>query len=408
VVVVEEHFIRTPAGVFSSYSLPFPYWEHYLEFFDEVRPLARVGWSDQTNPRWVRADGPGVRFVPLPDYQGFRQIVRRLPMNLRLARRGLAGSDYFLLMGGNVSALAWFWLKLKRVPYARAVIGHEGDSVVLVPDLQRFGLARLMAGLSHWFGRVQVRGACCCNYWAQRLYESYPPRPGVPRFIIPEIELGAEVMTGPRQPQSFCGDPLRLVSVGRMNPEKGYDILLEALKRLDESGARRWTLEAIGPGPHLELLRARAVELGLADRVTFPGQVPWGPELFSRLDRADLYVLPSLTEGMPRAVLEAMARGVPAVATRVGGLPDILDSSVIVPPGDPVALAGLIRPYIGDRQRLARESRTCVERAQDFHPDRVRARRHAFWGYLRDFTDRWRERTHSRSVPVSLVLANCA
>ncbi|HEY3244710.1 MAG TPA: hypothetical protein VGM03_15320, partial [Phycisphaerae bacterium] len=247
VVVVEDHFVQTPEGVFSTYALPYAYWQHYLEIFKEVRPLARVARSEVREASWVRADGPGVRFLPLPEFRGMRQVLRYLPGNLPRMRRCLRAGDYFLLMGGNVSALAWLWLKAQRVPYARAVIGHEREAVAIMPDIQRFGIAKLMALISHWMGHVQVRGACCANYWSRQLRAAYPPPARTPNFIIPEIELGGEVMVGPRAAEEFVAEPLHLVSVGRMNPEKGYCVLLAALKQLNDAGERRWTVEIIGP-----------------------------------------------------------------------------------------------------------------------------------------------------------------
>jgi glycosyltransferase involved in cell wall biosynthesis len=85
------------------------------------------------------------------------------------------------------------------------------------------------------------------------------------------------------------------------------------------------------------------------------------------LDEADLYCLPSHTEGLPRSLVEAMARALPAVASSVGGVPELLDPACLVPPGDPAALAGAIGRLLADKEEWVRQSARNAERAAGFH-----------------------------------------
>ncbi len=390
VVFLDDHYVSTPDGVYGTIALPYSYWKQYLDVFSEVRLVARVAQRSTVEPGWNRADGPGVRFLPLREYAGFWQNIRHTVDNLLHVRAALAEADCCLLKGSTISAFAWFWLKAGRRPYARTVMGHEGFTVAMLPSLQRFGLARMVPALTHWLGCKQVEGASCVHYWSSSLQRDYGTGCRAPSFVFAEVELADGVITGPRGVETFSGDPLKLVSVGRLSPEKGCRELILALKRLDQSGERRWSLEAIGGGPELEPLRALVAQSGLSDRIELAGMVPWGPELFTRLDRADLFVLPSLTEGMPRAPLEAMARGLPVISTTVGGMPDVLDAAQMVAPSDPAGLAELIRAHIGRRERLAARSRDAFERASHFNPAEVRRNKHEYWTALRDISAPWR------------------
>ncbi len=157
-----------------------------------------------------------------------------------------------------------------------------------------------------------------------------------------------------------------LVAVGRLAPVKGFDILVEALAvaRVKSSAAARLVL--IGEGPEREALEARAERLGIGHAVEFAGRL--GPAaLRERLRAADLFVMPSRSEGMPLALLEAMAAGTPALASRVGGVPRVAgDCAVLVEPENPDALANALVSLLADRplrERLARKARI---RAQDF------------------------------------------
>jgi glycosyltransferase involved in cell wall biosynthesis len=119
------------------------------------------------------------------------------------------------------------------------------------------------------------------------------------------------------------GTPI-LGSVGRLSPEKGHRFLIEALASvLTVVPAARLVL--VGDGPERSALEQLAIQLGVAERVDFMG---YRTDVLDLLPSFDLFVLPSLTEAMPNALLEAMAAGVPVVATRVDGIPEIIQHEV--------------------------------------------------------------------------------
>jgi len=137
-------------------------------------------------------------------------------------------------------------------------------------------------------------------------------------------------------------DGFRIGWVGRMSPEKGPDVALEALALLDDAVS----LSMVGDAG--EALRARASALGVGARVTWHGARHNAAAL---LPAFDAFALSSRTEGTPMVLFEAMAANVPVVATRVGGVPDVLTSAeaLLVPPEDPGAFAAAVRNIFDDR-----------------------------------------------------------
>src|SRR6185503_5029504 len=157
------------------------------------------------------------------------------------------------------------------------------------------------------------------------------------------------------------GRPL-LGAVGRLSPEKGHRVLVDAFcdvaRRLP--GAR---LAIVGDGPEEAALRRQVGTLGLAGHVTFMGLRADGQQLIAALDAM---VLPSFSEGMPNVLLEACAYGTPVVATRVGGVPDMLsdgDAGWLVPAGGARRLgAALVAalPASSDAPRRAARARVVL------------------------------------------------
>lgn len=150
-------------------------------------------------------------------------------------------------------------------------------------------------------------------------------------------------------------DAPRVIYTGRLSAEKGVDVLVEAWPRvLREVPAAR--LAIVGSGPDEASLRARARSLGLDRSVTFEGACA---DVAPSVRASDVAVLPSRTEGMPVALLEAMACAVPVVATRVGGSAEVVEDGVtgwLVPPEDPGALASALALVLRDPSTARRRA----------------------------------------------------
>ena len=117
-------------------------------------------------------------------------------------------------------------------------------------------------------------------------------------------------------------------------------------------------LVIVGSGRHQLELEERAKGQGIADRVRFRGQLTTPVDVRAELDRADLFVLPSRQEGLPRAMIEAMARALPCIGSSVGGIPELLADEDIVPPEDVPALASKITEVLQQPARMQQMSST--------------------------------------------------
>jgi len=158
--------------------------------------------------------------------------------------------------------------------------------------------------------------------------------------------------------------------VGRLEAVKGLHTLLNAAARLRESGGRTMRVFLAGNGSERVALESLCRSLNLAAIVTFLGERSDVREL---LNMADTFVMTSRTEGLPMALIEAMAAGLPCVATAVGGIPAVLadDAGILVPPDDADAVAGALTRLAGDvslRRQLAERALRTVQARYSLQP----------------------------------------
>ncbi|MGZ4415269.1 MAG: glycosyltransferase, partial [Gaiellaceae bacterium] len=154
----------------------------------------------------------------------------------------------------------------------------------------------------------------------------------------------------------------RLISVGRLAAPKDWSTLLWALARLEPETFSE--LVIVGDGPERERVEDELARRSLAGRVRLLGERDGVPSL---LADADVFVLASRSEGLPLSVIEAMAAGLPVVASDVGGLRELVlesQTGVLVPSGDPAALADALRPLLRDRALRRRLGSAGRERAK--------------------------------------------
>jgi glycosyltransferase involved in cell wall biosynthesis len=191
-------------------------------------------------------------------------------------------------------------------------------------------------------------------------------------FRLPESHIlvlpNASAARPPRAPEAA---PPEILFLGRLGERKGVPVLIAALGRLAATDLD-WRAVIAGDGDAAPY-RAEVERLGLSARVSFPGWLGEA-ETHERLARAALLVLPSEAEGLPMAVVEAFAWGVPVISTPVGSTPDILHDGVeglMIPVGGVEALAAALERLLGNadlRQQLGANARDFFGRNLDFGP----------------------------------------
>jgi glycosyltransferase involved in cell wall biosynthesis len=369
--------------------------------------VARVRDVAATPHHHLRADGPGVRFAAVPYYVGPWQYFCKRRAVIAAVRRALGPDDAVIMRVGSQLANCLFPV-LHRAgrPYGVEVVGDPWD--VFSPGAVRHPLRAFFRRYAFWHLRTQCAQACAAAYVTDyALQRRYPAHGSSYVTAYSSVELAQGAITerwsaggseaevtekrlradATRAPNP--NGPIRLVFVGALAQlYKAPDVLLKSMAKCVRAGLDL-ELVMIGDGRCRAALERRAAHLGLAQRVFFRGQLPAGDAVREELDRGDIFVLPSRQEGLPRAMIEAMARALPCIGSSVGGIPELLPPEDLVPPENAAALATKIREVATDPARLQRMAARNLERAKDFRDNLLRERRLAFYRFVRQRTEEW-------------------
>ena len=256
-------------------------------------------------------------------------------------------------------ALAWMLSRLSRIPYVLTV--HLGD----VPG----GVSEKTGGWFRWvypftqpIWRDASRIAAVSEFTRGLALQKYDEE-------IQVIPNGVDV-TALRPEQICLNDPPRIVFAGRFMPQKDP---LQVVRTLNELRNLRWQCVMIGDGPLMSDVKQSVEEFKLNDRFQFPGWLG-GSEVMNWFDQSDILFMPSLSEGLPVVGVEALAKGLAIVASRVGGFVDIVESDkngYLIPPGDASQFTIRLRELLTDKDRLSSFRHASLEKAQRFDINQI-------------------------------------
>jgi glycosyltransferase involved in cell wall biosynthesis len=389
-VAIDHRFDSTPDGAVWTQTMFTPsYWSRYLDTFDEVNVVARVHPVEKALPGWIQVNVNRITVQPLPHYLGPWQYLRQRQQVLAAAQNAFTVGDAVMFYSASPPVLA-MQKKIDALDYPFGVYIIANPYDVFSPGAVRSALRPFF----RWLAPRQLRSLCqnasAAAYITEAaLQQQYPPSPTAFTTYYSMAELTDEVFV--EHPRTFNPDQTswKLITVGAMSQlYKAQDILIEAIALCTHQGLDL-QLVFVGDGQYRPMLEKQAAEMGVGDRCHFRGQLTTGSVVRQELDQADLFVLPSRQEGLPRAMLEAMARGLPCLGSTVGGISELLSPEDMVPPADVEALAAKIREMVSDSKRLSQASVRNLGRAQDYREHCIRDRRTIFYKTLRQQTEDW-------------------
>lgn len=163
-------------------------------------------------------------------------------------------------------------------------------------------------------------------------------------------------------------EKIRILSIGRLIPRKGFQFLIQALPQVNEKTEYQFEIEIVGDGPYQEELIELAEKLNVKSQLHFSGSIPYS-DLPKKYYEADIFILPSLAEGMPLVVLEAMGTGLPIIASRVQGIEELVTEDIngaLFNPGDVEELTNCLIKLINNGEMRVEMGKKSTEKVVPF------------------------------------------
>ncbi len=220
----------------------------------------------------------------------------------------------------------------------------------------------------------------------QFLQERYPSSKKARIIGISDVELpdsDEETLSKRVKKIENLGEKIVFGTIGSLTVQyKGIDT---ALKALAEIAGKYNNLEyhILGEGDPTVYKRL-ADELGISDKVFFDGTLARGEAVLDWLDRLDIYLQPSLVEGLPRSLVEALSRGCPAIGSSVGGIPELLDKKMLFRPDYPEQLSEKIGAFMNDKHLMIETATQNFNKAKQYQKSMLDEKRKKFWMDFRD------------------------
>lgn len=391
-VTTHAQMFQTPDGkVWTNSVYGYDFFNRYLDVFENVRLVTRmkkITYEDLGNR--VLVSGPRLEFFSLPFYHGPWQYAKKYIKIQKTLAQAVESCDCAVIRIPDQLAFQIFnKVKSVNIPCAVEVVAHSWD--LYAPGTIKTVLRPLLRVLWDFNQKKLCKQANGAAYvtekYIQKRYPSGVKEMDSERFetFYTSADLDSVYFGEPRSKESFDKDILNFIHVsGINNTAKGHYELLNVMAELKKQGFKH-RLTFIGGGTLLNKFKELSNNLALDDQVDFLGHLSNPSEIADILKASDLFILPTMTEGLPRVILEAMASGLPCIATDVGGIPELISDDCLIPPNDMNALKEKIVNVCNNKNLLERESKRNLNKILEcYTPTIIRQKRTEFYHKLKN------------------------
>jgi glycosyltransferase involved in cell wall biosynthesis len=340
-------FVNSLAAKFSKILYCAPVYHGYWEGSELVEKMSRIAF-----------DSSKVELIETYPSRSLLDFYKRLPCilyrDLRMLKNAVHRADVLFFRIPSVTTIIGLLLALI---YGKPFVTYYASDLkkVVLEGRKYSGIRRLFAVPSayvhHALFRYMTKQAAVAYFLSDEVMSEHRMDNAV--FVFTSIVSERDITK--RVPQDLKGRAVCLLFVGRLTHEKNLTDILRALAILDTMGVDA-RLTIVGDGPERKDLINDATNYGVSPRVRFTGFVPQGDELNKFLLNHDIFVMSSISEGSPKVLLEAMAKGLAIVATNVGGIPRLVTdgiNGILVPPKSPESIAIAVK-RLADNPSLVR------------------------------------------------------
>ncbi len=383
-LVDNVHLCRDDEGKYYAPSIyNYKFLQRYLNVFDEVRFMGKIKPVDYIDiERCAVVSGKNVEIYEIPWYQGIREMVSKAEKIFPVYKDASKGCDCIIFRIAQIESFMVYLLGGRKLPYAVEVVNDPEAWVDMLPLIRKFSVLMMRQMIKNAKGSAFVTEEIL-----QKKYAIRKKKAGSFTTNYSSVELDKKIIA--KEPMIFPkNEEFRIVHVSNLinNDMKGHKTLIDAAKIIAEHGYS-FKIAFIGEGDKINDFKSYAYKIGVADKIQFIGRINKINDLFAELKDSSLMVFPSVTEGLPRTVIEAMAVGLPVLSTFVGGIPELLDNKYLFRPEDDIGFANKIMQLMDNPEELQNMSKANILRAQSFTVQRLSVKRNWFYKKLKESID---------------------
>ncbi|WP_079525394.1 glycosyltransferase family 4 protein [Solibacillus isronensis] len=384
-VAADSLFLKTPDGKYWCKTIyEYDFWLRYLKVFEKVAVVSRVKSAELSEvDGYLRVDGPNLRVVELPSMSGMKQYILNYYLFSKAAKEAVENADCALFRLPSVAAsMVLKYYARKKKPYALEIVADPFDAY------SSNKIAQLMYTKKLKESAISANGVSyVTQFYLQSKYPSFASKYGetIEHFesYYSTINLPSSYLTKPR----IYGNTKKHFTIVHTansinNDIKGHETLLKVLKNLRE---KHYDINIIfiGDGSKRKFYEQMSKNMGIEEYVTFTGLLSTQQEVRDILLQSDIFVFPTKAEGLPRAVIEAMAVGLPCLSTPVNGIPELLDEEYLFNPLDVEGFTSKIIHLIDSPDELEEMSKKNIKKAKMYTIDKLELRRTEFYVKLK-------------------------
>jgi glycosyltransferase involved in cell wall biosynthesis len=391
-VTTNARLYKTPSG---DYWTPLVYgydfFQRYLKVFEEIKLVAHCeNTEDSFVLGMLKVNGPGMSIFEVPFPHGKKQYIKMYNKVQRSVKKCFQDCDAAILRIPDQLAFQIYpYLRKNKIPVGVEVTSDSWD--FFAPGSTNGILRPFLRIMWHLQQRYLCSTAIGTAYVTQAaLQKRYPPRQALKgngfTANYTNANIREEYFYKPRI-YNYNKENYTLIHVsGNIGGyAKGHKELIEVIGILNQKGYSL-KLVLVGAGSLSPDLSELIDKYNLKDRIRYTGLIINPEELRNELISADIFVFPSYREGLPRVVIEAMACGLPCVATDLPGIKELLDNDCLVPVKNSSKLAHRIEEMIKDPSRLTDISKRNFDKAQEYGLNEIEDKRSEYFNNLRSAT----------------------
>ncbi len=382
-VAADSLFYKTPDGKYWCQTIyGYDFWLRYLEVFEKVNIVSRtkkVEYKEIDKMSYLRVDGPGIRVSELPFMRGMKQYMINYPLFVKSTKKAIENATCALFRLPSVSAsMVMNYYKRTGKPYVLEVVADPEDAYSSNIIAQKYYTNNLKEAA------LQADGV---SYVTKHyLQEKYPSNAGLfgetyENFesYYSTINMTESYITSPRTYKKDKSEFTIVHTANSINNDmKGHGEVMKILKMLRKMNYNVKVV-FIGDGDIRQYYEQMSQNLGVENHVRFTGLLSSSKAVKEVLLNGDIFVFPTKAEGLPRAIIEAMAVGLPVLSTPVNGIPELLDNEYMFNPLDVELFANKLTYLFENPVELEKMSKQNIEKAREYTNERLSIRRRDFY-----------------------------